>query len=87
MESEEKSWDSSVENEKSHPPGTWRHQRPVQRLAFFFHELFHGFAESRQRAAFMGRLRVSRIPLFQITLRESVLISITPPTAVAIFCR
>jgi len=60
MENEEKSRDSSVENEKSHPPGTWRHQRPMQRLTFFFHELFHGFAESAERVAFTGRLHFAR---------------------------
>lgn len=41
MKSEEKSRDSSVENEKSHPLSTRRHQRPVQRLKFFFHEIFY----------------------------------------------
>ena len=73
MESEEKSWDSSVENEKSHPPGTWRHQRPVQRLAFFFHELFHDFAESRQQKEL---LREDCASLSNYFLCKSILISI-----------
>lgn len=66
MESEEKSRDSSVENEKSHPPGTWRHQRPVQRLAFFFHELFRGITSQKERLS-----REDRVALLQITSHVS----------------
>lgn len=70
VENEEKSRDSSVENEKSHPPGTWRHQRSVQQLAFFFHELFHGFAESAEKVAFTGRLHFVRRSLSNYFTRK-----------------
>jgi len=36
LESEEKSGDSSVENEKSHPPASRRHQRSVQPTGILF---------------------------------------------------
>lgn len=83
MKSEEKSRDSSVENEKSHPPGTWRHQRPVQRLAFFFHELFRGITSQKERLS-----REDRVALLQIISHVSqFLLELFSTKMFAIFCR